>query len=75
MREAVSKSDREDLLRGIRDEFGRWPELERRIFFSARYRGQSPEAISRALKMAPAEVSAALRACDRRLHRSLRRRP
>ena len=74
MPDADNSPDREALLRGIRAEFDRWPELDRGIFFRARYRGQSPEAISRSLSMAPAEVSAKLRACERLLYRSLRAR-
>ena len=68
----ISKMKREDLFQEISDVIRQWPELERRIFSQAHYQGQSPEAISKSLKLNVEEVDSILRHCDLRLYSSLR---
>jgi DNA-directed RNA polymerase specialized sigma24 family protein len=67
-----AKIKREDLIQQIFNALRQWPELERRIFAQAHYRGQSLEAISRAHRLDVREVSMILKRCDRRLHTFLR---
>ena len=69
---AIIKSEREELFREIANVFQEWPDLERRIFAQAHYHGQSPESISRSLKLDVEKVSTILKQCDRKLQTSLR---
>jgi DNA-directed RNA polymerase specialized sigma24 family protein len=67
-----AKIGRDDLLREISSILLKWPELERRVFSQAHYYGQSPEAISRSLRLDEKKVHTILRQCDDRLHAALR---
>ena len=69
---AIEKRKRDDLFRKIFNTYLQWPELERRVFSLAHYKGQSPESISRTLLVDAEEVDSILRNCDLRLHDSLR---
>ncbi len=68
----TAKTKRENLFQEISNVLRQWPELERRIFSLAHFRGQSPEAISRSFQLDVEEVSGILKQCERRLHDSLR---
>jgi DNA-directed RNA polymerase specialized sigma24 family protein len=72
MSAALLKWKREDLFREISNILHQWPDLDRQIFAQAHYHGQSPESISRSLKLDVEKVSAILKQCDRKLHTSLR---
>lgn len=72
MHAAVSKERREDLFRQISDILNEWPDLERQVFSLAHYHGQSPDDISRSLKLNGDVVMAILRRCECGLHDSLR---
>ena len=72
MTAVVEKRERDDLFREIINAYRQWSELEREVFSLARYHGQSPESISRALLMDMEEVGEILKACDVRLHQSLK---
>jgi hypothetical protein len=72
MSDVIAGINCETLLEEISAAFHQWPELERRVFSQAHYRGQSPEAISRSLQLDVEEVSAILKQCDRRLYAFLR---
>jgi DNA-directed RNA polymerase specialized sigma24 family protein len=69
---AITKMERDDLLREISSILLEWPELERRVFSQAHYHGQSPEAISRSLRLDEKRVRMILQQCDGRLHSALR---
>jgi DNA-directed RNA polymerase specialized sigma24 family protein len=66
------KIGRDDLLREISSILLKWPELERRVFSQAHYYGQSPEVISRSLRLDEKRVRTILQQCDGRLHAALR---
>jgi len=68
----ITKRRRENLFQEIFNVLRQWPELERRVFYEAHYRGQSAEAISRSLQMDLQTVGSILQQCDSRLHASLR---
>jgi hypothetical protein len=72
MHAAVKEERREDLFRQISDTLNEWPDLERRVFSLVHYHGQSPEDISRSLKLNGDEVKTILRRCECGLHDSLR---
>ena len=72
MRAAAAKIMRENLFEEISNVLNQWPELERKVFSQAHYRGQSPEAISRSLQLGVEEVSTILNQCNRQLNASLR---
>jgi DNA-directed RNA polymerase specialized sigma24 family protein len=72
MRAVIAGAERQALLQEINSAFLQWPELERRIFSQAHYHGQSPEAISRSLRLDVKEVGTILKQCERRLYASLR---
>jgi DNA-directed RNA polymerase specialized sigma24 family protein len=67
-----AKIGREDLLKEISSILLKWPELERRVFSQAHYHGQSPEAISRSLRLEEIRVRTILQQCEGRLHAALR---
>ncbi|MBN1569736.1 MAG: hypothetical protein JXA73_17965 [Acidobacteria bacterium] len=67
----VEKIKRDSLFQEISITYRQWPELERKIFALAHYRGQSPEVIALSLQLEVEEVSEILRQCDRRLQSSL----
>ena len=69
---AVLKRERDDLFQEIFNTYRHWSELERSIFSLAHYRGQSSESISRTLRVDVEEVSETLKACNARLHESLK---
>jgi DNA-directed RNA polymerase specialized sigma24 family protein len=73
MQTVIWKTKREDLFQEIFKVLDRWPDLEREVFFQAHYCGQSPEAISRSLKLDSEAASAILKKCNRRLQASLRK--
>lgn len=68
----IAMRGRENLFQEIFNALRQWPELERRVFYEAHYRGQSAEAISRSLQLDVQKVSAILQQCDSLLHASLR---
>ena len=68
----IVKIGRENLFKEISSVLRQWPELERKIFSQAHYRGQSLETISHSLQLDVEEVGAILKQCNRRLHASLR---
>jgi DNA-directed RNA polymerase specialized sigma24 family protein len=63
---------RELLCERILDILRSWPELHRRVFVQAHYRGESPEKISSALGLKSSEVRQILENCDRRLRSALK---
>jgi len=63
---------RENLFLEILAVFRQWPDLERRIFSQAHYKGQSLETISHSLGLDAEEVRTILKRCDRQLHTALR---
>ena len=72
MKAVIAGKNREELLEEIYNAFLQWSELDQKIFYQARYCGQSPEVISRALQLEEEEVRAALKRCERLLYASLR---
>ena len=68
----IIKNKREDLFREISNVLHQWPALERKVFAQAHYCGQTPESISRSLKLDIERVCTILKQCDRELHLSLR---
>jgi DNA-directed RNA polymerase specialized sigma24 family protein len=72
MKISETKMKRKDLFEEITNILRQWPDLERKIFAQAHYHGQSPEAISRSLKLDTKEVSTILSRCERQLQISLR---
>ena len=72
MERVIAGKNREALLKEIYNAFLQWSELDQKIFYQARYCGQSPEVISRALQLEEEEVRAALKRCERLLYASLR---
>ena len=72
MLSAKANKQRRDLFCEISDILNQWPELHRGIFIRTHYHGQSPAAISQALKLEAAEVCKILEYCDRQLHTALR---
>jgi DNA-directed RNA polymerase specialized sigma24 family protein len=67
-----AKNGRDDLLKEISSILLKWPELERRVFSQAHYYGQSPEAISRSLRLDEKRVHTILQQCEGCLHAALR---
>ena len=67
-----ANKQRKDLFGEISNILNQWPELHRGIFIRIHYHGQSPAAISGALKLEVAEVNKILEYCDRQLHTALR---
>jgi hypothetical protein len=72
MLSVTEERKREDLFREISDTICQWPELERKVFSLAHYRGQSLADIARSLKLNAEKVGVILKQCDRGLHDSLR---
>lgn len=72
MSAVMLKGKREDLFREIFNVLRKWPDLDRRVFSQAHYKGQSPETISGSLNLDVNEVSSILRKCDRELLASLK---
>ena len=72
MSAVIVKTRREDLFREITNALREWSDLERKIFTQAHYGRQSPESISRSLKIDTERVNTILRQCDRKLQASLK---
>jgi DNA-directed RNA polymerase specialized sigma24 family protein len=72
MEPVIAGNNREALVKEIHNAFQQWPELDRKVFYQARYCGQSPETISHSLQMEAKEVRVILKRCERLLHASLR---
>lgn len=66
-----ARKGRESLFQEILNILHQWPELERRIFCEAHYRGQSPEQVAQEFHMRTQQVRRILRQCDHRLHAAL----
>ncbi len=72
MAAVIRKGKHDELFRGITDILGQWPDLDRKVFTRAHYRGESIAAISRSLRVDARQVRGILEKCEQDLHASLR---
>jgi DNA-directed RNA polymerase specialized sigma24 family protein len=67
-----TERERELLSQAILNALDSWPQLHRRIFSEAHYRGKSAESIALSLGVGPETVRTILRDCEARLRIALK---